>query len=254
MISEERAEISGAASLRGRVALVTGGAVRVGRALAEGLAREGVRVVVHYNRSGAPAREVIERIRAAGGEATVVGGDLSRTDAVERVAREAEAAFGGIDILVNNASVFPAEGLLQVDEALWDHTLAVNLRAPFFLTRALAPGMRARGGGSIVNLADLAGLQAWQGYAAHGIAKAGLVHLTRVAARSLAPDIRVNAIAPGTVLPPEDMPDDEVERLRQRTPLRRIGSPEDVLQALLYLLRAPFVTGQVLVVDGGRSS
>jgi pteridine reductase len=237
---------------RGRAALVTGGAVRVGKALSLGLAREGARVVVHFNRSEEPAREVVEQVRQGGGEAVAVGGDLSRMDELERVAGEAEEAFGGIDILVNNASIFPDERLLEVDEALWEQTLAINLRAPFFLTRKLAPAMRERGSGVIVNLADLAGLQAWAGYAVHGISKAGLIHFTRVAARSLGPEVRVNAIAPGTVLPPEEMSDEEIERLARRTPLRRIGSPDDVLAALLYLIRSDFVTGEILAVDGGR--
>jgi pteridine reductase len=239
---------------RGSAALVTGGAVRVGRTLALGLAREGVRVVVHYHRSERPARALVEQIHAAGGQAVAVAGDLSQMESLERVAKQAEDAFGGIDILVNNASVFPAESLEDTDEVLWDHTLAVNLKAPFFLMQKLATGMRRRGGGVVVNLADLAGLQVWRGYAAHGLSKAALVHLTRVAARSLAPEVRVNAIAPGTVLPPESMPEEEVARLAGRIPLRRIGRPDDVLEALLYLIRAEYVTGEVLLVDGGRMS
>lgn len=226
----------------------------MGRALALGLAREGYGVVVHYHRSADAAREVVRRIEAGGGAAAAVAGDLSRLAELERVAREAEAAFGGIDVLVNNASVFPAEGLEATDAALWDHTLAVNLRAPFFLTQRLAATMRRRGAGVVVNLADLAGLQAWRGYAAHAVSKAGLIHLTKVAARALAPEIRVNAIAPGTVLPPEGMDERQVRRLAERTPLGRVGTPDDVLQALLYLLRADYVTGEVLVVDGGRLS
>jgi pteridine reductase len=238
--------------LRGRTALVTGGAVRVGRAISLALAREAMRVVVGYGSSEGPAREVVEEIRRAGGEAAMVGADLSRMDEVRRLAAEAERAFGGVDVLVNNASVFPADAFEETDEATWDATLAINLKAPFFLTQLLAPGMRARGGGAVVNLADLAGLQSWQGYAAHSISKAGVVHMTRVTARALGPEIRVNSIAPGTVLPPDDFPEDEVRRLAERAPLRRNGSPDDVVEALLYLLRADFVTGETLVVDGGR--
>jgi pteridine reductase len=181
-----------------------------------------------------------------------LGADLSRHAEVLRLADQAAAAFGGVDVLVNNASVFPPERLTEVDEALWDRTLAVNLKAPFFLTQRLAEGMRARGGGVVVNLADLAGIQAWAAYGAHAISKAGLIHLTRVAARSLAPEIRVAAIAPGTVLPPETMDAEEIDRLARRNPLGRIGAPADVVEALLYLLRADFVTGEVLLVDGGR--
>ena len=224
----------------------------MGRALSLALAREGMRVVVGYGSSEGPAREVVEEIRRGGGEAAMVGADLSKMDEVRRLAEEAERAFGGIDVLVNNASVFPEQGFEETDEDTWDATLAINLKAPFFLTRLLAPGMRARGGGVVVNLADLAGLQTWEGYAAHGISKAGLVHFTKVAARALAPEIRVNAIAPGTVLPPDGFPEEQVRRLAERAPLRRNGSPEDVVEALLYLLRADFVTGEVLVVDGGR--
>jgi pteridine reductase len=238
--------------LNGKVALVTGGAVRVGRALSLALAREGMRVLVGYGRSDEEARRLVAKIREGGGEAVALGADLARMEEVERLAAEAERASGGVDVLVNNASVFPPESLEETDEALWDHTLAVNLKAPFFLTKLLAPGMRRRGGGVVVNLADLAGLQAWRGYAAHAVSKAALVHLTRVAARTLAPEVRVNAIAPGTVLPPEDFSPEATAKLAERAPLRRNGSPADVVEALLYLLRADFVTGEVLVVDGGR--
>jgi NAD(P)-dependent dehydrogenase (short-subunit alcohol dehydrogenase family) len=236
--------------LAGRVGLVTGGAVRVGRAISLALAEEGMRVVVHYNSSSDEADALVAEIRRGGGEAAAVGADLARGGEVERLAREAVAAFGGIDVLVNNASVFPAERLEETDEALWDHTLAVNLKAPFFLIRHLAPTLRERRG-QVVNMCDLAGLQAWGAYAAHAVSKAGIAHLTRVAARSLAPEVRVNAIAPGTVLPPESFGEDEVRRLAERTPLQRNGSPEDVVRALRYLLHADFVTGEILVVDGG---
>jgi NAD(P)-dependent dehydrogenase (short-subunit alcohol dehydrogenase family) len=235
----------------GRIALVTGGAVRVGRAISSALAEDGYRLVIHYNSSSGPADELVEEIRANGGEAVAIGADLADADAVRRLANEASKAFGGIDVLVNNASVFPAERLEDTDEALWDHTIAVNLRAPFFLIRHLAATLRERRG-AVVNMADLAGMQPWAAYAAHAISKAGVIHLTRVAARSLAPEVRVNGIAPGAVLPPESMTDAEIQSLAERTPLKRNGSPEDVVRALRYLLQADFVTGETLVVDGGR--
>jgi pteridine reductase len=237
--------------LSSKVALVTGGAVRVGRAISLALAGEGMRVIVHYNSSSDDANELVDEIRRGGGEAAAIGADLSRSDEVRRLADEAPGVFGGIDVLVNNASVFPPEPLEETDEALWDHTLAVNLRAPFFLIRHLAPVLRERRG-AVVNLCDLAGIQSWAAYAAHGISKAGLVHLTKVAARSLAPEVRVNGIAPGAVLPPESMGPDELAALERSTPLRRLGSPDDVVRAVLYLLRADYVTGEILVVDGGR--
>ena len=239
-------------NLPNKVALVTGGAVRVGRAIALGLAGEGMRVVVHYGSSGDAAAEVVETIRERGGEAVALRADLAVHDEVIRLADEAEAAFGRVDVLVNNASVFPREGLGEVDESGWDHTIAVNLKAPFFLTQRIGSRMRERGEGVIVNLADLAGIQSWAGYAAHGVSKAGLVHLTRIAARALAPQVRVVAIAPGTVLPPEGFAEETVAELTARIPLRHIGSPQDVVDAVLYLLRARFVTGEIHLLDGGR--
>jgi pteridine reductase len=237
--------------LTGKTALVTGAAVRVGRAISLALAGEGMRVIVHYHASSAEADSLVAEIRRDGGEAAALGADLARPDEVRRLAGEAVAAFGGIDVLVNNASVFPPQRLEETDEALWDHAMAVNLRAPFFLIRHLAPVLRERRG-AIVNLCDLAGLQPWAAYAAHAISKAGLVHLTKVAARTLAPQVRVNGIAPGAVLPPESMGPDELAALERSTPLRRLGSPDDVVRAVLSLLRAGYVTGEILVVDGGR--
>jgi pteridine reductase len=236
----------------GKVALVTGGGIRVGRAIALGLAEAGARVVVHYNRSAKEADEVVALVRERGGEAVSIGADLARHAEVERLAREALAAFGGVDILVNSASIFPEQGLAEVDEELWESTIAINLKAPFFLTQRIGEAMRGRGGGVVINLGDLAGMQAWLGYAAHAISKAGLIQLTKVAARALAPEVRVVCIAPGTVLPPDDHPEEEVRLLSQRAPLRRNGTPEDVVDAVLYLTRADFVTGEVLVLDGGR--
>ncbi|MBB4635499.1 SDR family oxidoreductase [Longimicrobium terrae] len=234
-----------------RTALVTGGAVRIGRAITEALAGAGYRVVIHYNSSSGPAEELRDAITAKGGEARIIGADLSRTDEVKRLADEAAAAFGGIDVLINSASVFPAEKLEETDEALWEQTMGVNLRAPFFLIRHLAHTLRERKG-AVINMADLAGLQPWASYAAHSISKAGVVQMTKVAARSLAPEVRVNAIAPGAVLPPDDMSQEEVDRLARTAPLQRNGSPADVVRAVLYLLEADFVTGETLVVDGGR--
>jgi pteridine reductase len=242
----------GGARLAGRTALVTGGAVRVGRAISLALARHGARVVIHYHSSDREARALEEEIAAGGAEAEIVRADLSTMDGVRGLVQGEGRDFGRVDILINNASLFPAERLDEVDEALWDTTLAVNLRAPFFLTQALGARMKERGWGVVVNVADLAGVQAWSAYAAHAISKAGLIHLTRVAARSLAPEVRVVAIAPGTVLPPEDMPEEEVRRLADRAPLKRIGSADDVAEAVLYLVGADFVTGELLVIDGGR--
>lgn len=239
--------------LRGRTALVTGGAVRVGRAISLALARAGARVVIHYNSSAEEAHDAERILRQEGHEVSIIGADLSSMEGVDRLVAACPDPFGPIDILVNNASIFPAEALEEVDPELWEATMGINLRAPFFLTQRIGGGMKARDGGVVVNLADLAGIQTWGSYAAHAISKAALIHLTKVAARALAPKVRVVAIAPGTVLPPEDLPAETIARLADRAPLRRIGSPDDVVSALLYLVSADFVTGEVIKVDGGRT-
>jgi pteridine reductase len=241
-----------AVDLRGSTALVTGGAVRVGRAISIALAGAGARVIIHYNSSAEQAESAVAEIVAAGGQAVALGADLGTMAGVEALIDQAPREFGPIDILVNNASIFPAERFEEVDEELWEATMGINLRAPFFLSRKLGAAMKVEGGGVIVNLADLAGIQSWASYAAHGISKAGLVHLTKVAARALAPEVRVCAIAPGTVLPPENLTSSQIEELAARAPLQRNGSADDVIRALFYLLTADFVTGEVLVVDGGR--
>jgi pteridine reductase len=235
-----------------QVALVTGGAVRLGREITLALARRGCRLVVHYNRSADEAESVCAEIRGRGGEAVAIGEDLSRTGSGERLAGATLEAYGGrLDILVNSASVFPPEPLEATTEEIWDRALDVNLKAPFFLVRHLSGALRASRG-VVINMADLAGMEPWTGYAAHSIAKAGLVHLTRIAARALAPEVRVVGIAPGAVLPPDDTSDEQMKGLARMAALKRNGSPRDVVQALEYLLDAEFVTGEILVVDGGR--
>jgi pteridine reductase len=238
--------------LQGRTALVTGGAVRVGRAISLALAGAGARVIVHFHSSARQADELVDRIRGAGGEASAIGADLSSRESVETLVARAEEA-GPVDILVNNASIFPPQRFEEVSGDLWEETIAVNLRAPFFLTQGIGMAMKERGSGVVINLADLAGIQTWSGYAAHSISKAGVVHLTRIAARALAPEVRVVAIAPGTVLPPIDLTAQEIDRLAARAPLKRIGSPQDVADTVLFLVSADFITGEMIVVDGGRN-
>jgi NAD(P)-dependent dehydrogenase (short-subunit alcohol dehydrogenase family) len=235
----------------GRVAIVTGGAHRVGRALSLGLARAGADVVVHYNASEEQALETVAAIEALGRRAVAVRADLGQADQVDRPVRTA-AELGRLDILVNSASLFERAPIDDIDADAWDRVLAVNLRAPFLLARSASPLMRETAPGLIVNIADLSAFQAWPSFAHHAVSKAGLVHLTRVLARALAPAIRVNAIAPGTVLPPEGFQGEDYAGGKDRRVLEREGSPDDVVNALLYLVAADFVTGQTLVADGGR--
>ncbi|MBR9990197.1 MAG: SDR family oxidoreductase [Gemmatimonadetes bacterium] len=233
----------------GRIALVTGGARRVGRALSLALAEAGCDVVINYNESADEAVATASDIERLGRRALAVQADVSRSDDIARLVRETERTFGRLDILVNNASLFERAPVADISEDDWDRVLGVNLRGPFFLSQAAAPLMRCDGGGLIVNIVDLSALQPWPSFAHHAVSKAGLLHLTRVLARALAPDIRVNAIAPGTVLPPENT---EGEDGSERRVIERSGNTDDVTRALLYLVRSDFVTGENLIVDGGR--
>ena len=233
----------------GRIALVTGGARRVGRAFSLALAEAGCDVVVNYNGSADEAAVTAADIERLGRRALPVHADISRPDDIARLVRETEQAFGRLDIVVNNASLFERAPVPDITVEDWDRVLNVNLRGPFFLAQAAAPLLRRDGGGLIGNIVDLSALQPWPSFAHHAVSKAGLLHLTRVLARALAPDIRVNAIAPGTVLPPEDTGGEDGS---ERRVLARSGEPADVTSALLYLVRSDFVTGENLVVDGGR--
>jgi pteridine reductase len=234
-----------------KVALVTGGAVRVGRALALGLAEAGYDVAVHYHSSDAAARDVERRVSELGRQCTLIAGDLGEPDGVERVARAVRERCGRLDLLVNSASSFEEADLLEVDAKQWDRVMNVNLRGPFLLVRATAALLReARG--TVVNLLDLSALEPWIHHPHHSVSKAALLHLTRILARVLAPEVRVNAVALGTVLPPETLDPSVKSRERRHTPLQRLGSPDDALKAVLFLAASPFVTGEVIVVDGGR--
>lgn len=235
-----------------RVALVTGGARRLGRAFAEALAADGFAVAVHYGASGVEADGVVAAIHAAGGQAAAFGADLRAAAPTLDLVAQVAARFGRLDVLVNSAAVMERISVADTTIADWDAMMALNLRAPFFLAQQAAPHLEATGG-CIVNIADLSGLEPWKGYPAHSISKAGVVMLTKVLATALAPAIRVNGIAPGTVMVPDAYEDERRAFLAETTPLGRLGTPDDAVQALRYLVHhAPFVTGETLVVDGGR--
>jgi pteridine reductase len=234
-----------------RVALVTGGGIRVGRAISLGLAEAGWDVAVHYRSSAADAEDVAGRVRDLGRASWTVRADLAEPDAAGAVVASVREACGRLDLLVNSAAGFEAVSLEDADADAWDRIMAVNVRAPHLLVRAAADLLRAARG-AVVNVVDLSAFQPWSEYPVHSVSKAALAHLTRVQARALAPEVRVNAVAPGAVLPPDDYTEERNEALRRATPLRTLGTPEDVVEAVLYLANATFVTGQVLPVDGGR--
>jgi pteridine reductase len=237
--------------LEGRAALVTGAGRRLGRAIALALGARGMRVAVHYAESAEGAEETAAEINRAGGKAACFRSDLAQPDAPAALIDAVVARFGHLDVLVNSAAVMVRTPLGEVTPAEWDTMFALNLRAPFLAAQAAAPHLARRRGG-IVNLADLAAFETWPGYIPHGITKAGVVQMTRALARVLAPDVRVNAVAPGTVLLPEGWSDDDARRLVETTPLGRLGSPEDVTRAILFLLESDYITGETIIVDGGR--
>jgi pteridine reductase len=238
--------------LQGRVALVTGAGRRLGRAMAAALAERGMTVAIHHHASSAGAHELREKILRAGGRAACFAADLTDANAARALPQRVVEEFGSLHVLVNSAAVMQRRRFDETTPEQWDAILDLNLRSVFFCTQGAAPSLRAAHG-KVVNLADLSGLQPWPGFATHSISKAGVIMLTKVMARSLAPEVTVNAIAPGAVLVPEEYDAEERERLARSTPLRRLGSPSDAVSALLYLLEGgDFVTGEVLVVDGGR--
>jgi pteridine reductase len=235
------------------VALVTGAGVRLGRAIATALANNGYDLVLHYNRSRREAAELARRIEKKGRRTALLQADLNKGAAALKLAQAAEKQFGCVDLLVNSAAIFWPTPLERLSERELDAFLNVNLKAPYILSGEIGRRMKRRGGGAIINMACISGLRPWKNFAPYSISKAGVIAMTQAFAKLLGPEVRVNAIAPGTVLPPEGMSRAEIRKIKQRLPLKRIGSPDDIAGAVLYLAQARFVTGQILCVDGGRS-
>ncbi|MBA3672985.1 MAG: SDR family oxidoreductase [Gemmatimonadaceae bacterium] len=234
-----------------RVALVTGAGRRVGRAIAIALGARGMHVVVHHHEASVGAAETVRAIVHQGGEATPARADLLDSSACETLVDRVLAAHGRLDLLVNSAAMMVRTPVGETGVAEWDAMFALNVRAPYFLSQRAAPALRAVQG-SIVNIADLAAFESWPAYVPHAMTKAAVVQMTRGLAHALAPQVRVNAVAPGVVMLPDGWGEADAERLRRTTPLQRLGTPEDVARAVLYLAEAAYVTGETLIVDGGR--
>ena len=238
--------------LAGRVALVTGAGKRLGRAVALRLAQEGADVAVHYGKSAAEAQQVVAEIEKLGHRAAAFPAELTDLAAIRNLVAQVVTHFGRLDILINSAANFLEAKFAETTESTWDASLDTNLKAPFFCAQAAAPHLAKSGHGVIINFADVGGLMGWREFLPHSISKAGVILMTRVLAKELGPSIRVNALAPGTITMPGDPPEWQQEFTRL-VPLHRSGRPDEIADAVMYLLTAEFVTGHTLVIDGGRT-
>lgn len=238
--------------LNGKVALVTGGAVRVGKAIALALARAGADVVINYHSSADAAVATAAEIEALGRRALALRADVAQGRQVQALVDEAVARLGRLDVLVNSASLWRKTPWAELDEAAWDQLVDIALKGPFLCAKAAAPHLAAHGDGAIINIVDLSAFVPFPNFMPHSAAKAGLVNLTYALAMELAPAVRVNAVAPGPVLPPADYTEAQIQAAARRTLLGRWGTAEDVAQAVVFLAQAPYITGVVLPVDGGE--
>lgn len=239
-----------AAPARNELALVTGGAVRLGKAIALGLAEAGFAVGLHYHSSKNAAKETASEIEKLGVPVYLFEADLHDPAQIQNLFDQVAALSLQLQVLVNSASVMPRSDLRSMQVAEWDDTLDLNLRAPWLCARAAAVLMQDAGG-VIINISDSGAQKTWTGFPAYTISKAGLETLTRLLARSLAPKIRVNAVSPGLILPSQGIAAEDWERLVNRLPAGQSGSPQDVAQAVLFLIENHYITGETLVVDGG---
>ena len=240
--------------LQDQVALVTGGGKRLGRAIALTLGGAGADVIVNYYQSRVGALATVKEITALGVRAAALRADVSRPPQVAAMFRAVEKGFGRLNLLVNNAGVFFPKKWDELEEKDFDRVLGANLKGTFFCAQAAARMMMRQGQGNIINISSLGGLQAWPSYIHYCASKAALISLTRSLAKALAPTIRVNSVAPGTILFPDEERDATIRKIIRATPLRQAGSAEDIAQMVLFLAtRSEFITGQVFAVDGGKS-
>jgi pteridine reductase len=240
-------------TLAGRWALVTGGHVRVGRAISLELARARMNVIVTYHTSSAAAEKAVAELATQGVQAHALAVDLRDAAAVVRLADDVLALTGpSLGLLVNSASVYPQTPIGEISAEVWDTVFAANLRAPFLLSQKLGLAMKAAGGGHIVNIGDWAGMRPYRSYLPYVVSKAGIIHMTRALALELAPEVQVNCVCPGPVLLPENFDSASAAEARQQTPLKRLGDPGEIARAVRFFAESTFATGAILMVDGGR--
>ena len=238
--------------LRNRTVLVTGAGVRLGQAIAISLGQQGMKVALHYHQSMEGAKETLDLM---GGDIKQHGcfqADLRQVSKIELLIQHIEEKLGQIDVLINNAADFFPTPLGEVSESEWDHLISLNLKAPFFLSQLVGTSMLKQGQGKIVNIVDVAAERPWPQFLPYCASKAGLVSLTKGLAKALAPAVQVNAVAPGTMLPPPQISSFSQDLAIERSLLKKMGHPDDIARAVTYFLKNDFVTGTVLPVDGGR--
>ena len=235
-----------------KTALVTGGARRVGKSITLALAQAGANVVINYNSSREEAEQTVNEVRAFGVDALAFRADIGNLDDVRAMVNAATEKFGAVDILVNSAAPFERTPLPTQDLSDWHRITNIIINGALYTANAVAPMMLQRKAGVIINITDLFGIEPRKNYAAHSVGKAAMLALTRQLAIDLAPNVRVNAVAPGPVLPPADYSPEHIAQSAARTLLNRWGTPQDIADAVLYLVRADYVTAQVIIVDGGE--
>src|SRR5262245_59756858 len=238
--------------IEGKVALITGSGKRIGRAVALELARRGARIAIHYRSRKHEAEETLRLIRSSGGDGAIFLAELTDIAAVQKMFEGIQQTFKTLHILINNASVFVPATADTATPDLWDSQMDSNAKAPFFVAQSAARMNRAQGCGKIINIADVAGEVIWPGYLPYSVSKAALIAVNRGLAKAHAPDIQVNAIAPGPVLFPEYYSDEQKKSAIERTLLKREGSPQDVINAVVFLIEKDYITGEIIHVDGGR--
>ena len=238
--------------LRGKTALITGGGHRIGRVFTLELAAAGAKVVINYNSSAEAAEATAVEAIALGVEAIAVQADIGNYEQVTEMAEIAADRFGGVDVLINNASSFAKDPFPTADLTVWHRSIATLVHGPFYCANALAPQMLARGGGAIVNISDLSAFEPWPGFAGHAVGKSAMLALTRQLALELAPTVTVNAVIPGPTLRPLSYDDAKYERTAAKTLLGLWGTPEDMARAALFLIESDYITGESITVDGGQ--
>jgi pteridine reductase len=238
--------------LEGRTALVTGSAKRVGRVIALTLAEAGANVIINYNHSADAAEATAAEAEALGVGALPISADVGNYRQVESMVQAATDRFGGIDVLVNNASSFHNDPFPTTDLTVWNQTISTLVNGPFFCTNLAAPSMLERGGGAVVSVSDLSSIEAWPGYIAHAVGKSAIIAMTRQFALELAPTVRANAVVFGPALRPHDYDEGKYQRTASNTLVGRWGTPEEMSNAVKYLVEADYVTGETLVIDGGQ--